>query len=67
MGVVGIRALWEKIAGLFSLNMLVGTEAGSAYNEAEYAAWLHDAGFENVRRVHLSGPTDLVIAQRPAG
>jgi hypothetical protein len=40
-------------AVLFALNMLVGTEAGSTYGEAEYASWLDAAGFEAVRRVRL--------------
>jgi hypothetical protein len=32
-----------KMAALFSLNMLVGTERGASYNESEYAAWLGEA------------------------
>jgi (2Fe-2S) ferredoxin/SAM-dependent methyltransferase len=54
-----------KAGALFALNMLVGTRAGSAYSEAEYADWLRGAGFEEPRRVALSGPTDLMIARRP--
>jgi (2Fe-2S) ferredoxin/SAM-dependent methyltransferase len=54
-----------KTGALFALNMLVGTRAGSSYSEEEYGVWLADVGFQNVRRVHLPGPTDLVIAQRP--
>ena len=33
-----------KMAALFALNMLVGTQAGSSYSEDEYAAWLKRAG-----------------------
>ena len=51
-----------RVAALFSLNMLVGTRAGSSYSESEYASWLRDAGFENVRRVRLPGPAGLMIA-----
>lgn len=51
---------------LFALNMLVGTPAGSTYSEDEYAAWLHDAGFHDVRRLRLPGPTDLVVGTRPS-
>lgn len=51
-----------QFAALFSLNMLVGTRAGSSYSEPEYASWLRDAGFENVRRVRLPGPAGLMIA-----
>jgi (2Fe-2S) ferredoxin/SAM-dependent methyltransferase len=50
-------------AALFALNMLVGTEAGGTWSEAEYAAWLREAGFTEVRRVALAGPSDLVIAR----
>jgi len=51
-------------AALFSLNMLVGTRAGSSYSEPEYASWLRNAGFPEVRRVRLPGPAGLMIAVR---
>jgi len=51
-------------AALFSLNMLVGTRAGSSYSEPEYESWLRGAGFSDVRRVRLPGPTGLMIAVR---
>jgi (2Fe-2S) ferredoxin/SAM-dependent methyltransferase len=53
-----------KTGALFALNMLVGTRGGSSYSESEYAGWLEEAGFTNVRRVPLPGATDLVIAER---
>jgi (2Fe-2S) ferredoxin/precorrin-6B methylase 2 len=53
-------------AALFALNMLVGTREGSAYSDAEYGAWLTETGFVDVRRVELPGPTDLMVAFRPA-
>jgi 2-polyprenyl-3-methyl-5-hydroxy-6-metoxy-1,4-benzoquinol methylase len=53
-----------KWAALFALNMLVGTQAGSTYTEAEYAGWLKDAGFEKVRHVRLPGPSGLIIGTR---
>jgi len=53
-----------RAAALFSLNMLVGTRAGSSYSEPEYAEWLREAGFSGVRRVRLPGPTALMIAER---
>jgi (2Fe-2S) ferredoxin/SAM-dependent methyltransferase len=52
-------------AVLFAINMLVGTEAGSTYTEAEYAAWLEAAGLAQVRRVRLPGPADLMVGVRP--
>lgn len=51
-------------AALFSLNMLVGTRGGSSYSEPEYADWLRDAGFQDVHRVRLPGPSGLMIASQ---
>jgi 2-polyprenyl-3-methyl-5-hydroxy-6-metoxy-1,4-benzoquinol methylase len=53
-----------KWAALFALNMLVGTQAGSTYTEAEYAGWLREAGFGEVRHVRLPGPSSLIIGAR---
>lgn len=53
-----------RAAALFSLNMLVGTRAGSSYSEPEYASWLRDAGFADVRRLRLPGPSGLMIGVR---
>jgi len=47
-------------AVLFSLNMLVATEGGGTYAEAEYAEWLREAGFSNVERA----TGDVIIAIR---
>jgi predicted O-methyltransferase YrrM len=51
-----------KQAALFALNMLVGTRAGSSYSEPEYAAWLREAGFGEIRRVRLPGPAGLMVS-----
>jgi (2Fe-2S) ferredoxin/predicted O-methyltransferase YrrM len=51
-------------AALFALNMLVGTKAGATYSEPEYAEWLREAGFAEVKRVRLPGPAGLMIATR---
>ncbi len=53
-----------RAAALFSLNMLVGTRTGSSHSEPEYASWLSDAGFSDMRRVRLPGPSGLMIAVR---
>jgi cyclopropane fatty-acyl-phospholipid synthase-like methyltransferase len=53
-----------KSAALFALNMLVGTRGGSTYAEAEYAAWLTEAGFGDARHVRLPGPSGLIIGRR---
>ena len=53
-----------QFAALFALNMLVGTEAGNSYSEPEYADWMRAAGFGEVTRVRLPGPSDLMVATR---
>jgi (2Fe-2S) ferredoxin/SAM-dependent methyltransferase len=53
-----------RFAALFALNMLVGTRAGSAYSEPEYALWMGEAGIRDIRRVRLPGPADLMIGVR---
>lgn len=50
-------------AALFALNMLVGTEAGASYSETEYTSWMKAAGFAEVSRINLPGPSDLIIGQ----
>jgi predicted O-methyltransferase YrrM len=52
-------------AALFAINMLVGTTEGSSYSEPEYAAWLAQAGFTEVNRMKLPGPSDLMIGRKP--
>ena len=48
-------------AALFSLNMLVNTDAGASYSEVEYTHWMEAAGFTEVRRIDLPGPSDLIV------
>ncbi|HXY49955.1 MAG TPA: methyltransferase [Terriglobales bacterium] len=50
-------------AVLFSLNMLVSTVAGDSYSESEYTTWMKAAGFPEVRRIKLPGPSDLMVGQ----
>lgn len=49
-------------AALFALNMLVGTERGNAYTEADYRGWLEGAGFTRVTRPEPGG--DWIIGRR---
>lgn len=51
-------------AALFSLNMLVGTRAGSSYSEPEYLQWLEEAGFSDPKLIRLPGPTALIVGHR---
>ena len=53
-----------KFAALFSLNMLVGTRAGASYSEPEYTEWMRAAGFHEIKRVRLPGPSGLMIGTR---
>ena len=50
-------------AALFSLNMLVGTEAGASYSELEYTDWMKASGFTEVSRIGLPGPSDLIVGR----
>jgi SAM-dependent methyltransferase len=50
-------------AALFSLNMLVGTEGGASYSEIEYMDWMKAAGFTDVSRISLPGPSDLIVGR----
>jgi predicted O-methyltransferase YrrM len=53
-----------RAGALFSLNMLVGTQRGASYSEPEYAAWLAEAGFAQVRHIRLAGPSGLMVGRR---
>ncbi len=48
-------------AALFSLNMLVATDAGATYSESEYTEWMKAAGFTEVCRINLPGPSGLIV------
>lgn len=49
---------------IFSVNMLVNTTAGDTYSFDEIRAWLHEAGFANVRQLDAPGPSPLILADR---
>jgi SAM-dependent methyltransferase len=53
---------------LFSLNMLLGTEGGRAYSQAQLAGMLETAGFVDVHRLAFTGPNDsgLIQCVKPA-
>lgn len=53
-----------KSAALFSLNMLVGTKRGRNYTENEYRNWMVAAGLQNIERVRIPGPANLMIGSR---
>lgn len=54
-------------AALMGMTMLVETEGGRNYSGAEYATWLTDTGFTDVRTVPFDAPgaNGAVLARRP--
>lgn len=52
---------------LFSLNMLLGTEAGQAYSEGQLRDMLSEAGVTQIRREAHRGPTDSGIVSGVVG
>jgi SAM-dependent methyltransferase len=50
-------------AALFSVNMLVGTDAGASYSEVEYTSWMKAAELTEVSRIKLPGPSDLIVGR----
>ena len=46
---------------LFSLNMLLGTDSGQSYSEAQINDMLTDAGIKDMRRISVPGPNDSAI------
>jgi hypothetical protein len=55
-----------RSGALFAVNMLVGTEAGNSYTEAEITEALAEAGFAGIRVIHPDTRMDgLVEAFRP--
>jgi SAM-dependent methyltransferase len=55
---------WPPDAALFALNMLVGTQAGDTYTEAEIRAWMEQAGLTNIERKDTSFGSALIIGKR---
>lgn len=50
---------------IFAVNMLVNTQLGGTYTEAELFGWLRAAGFVNPCRLAAPGPAAVLLAQRP--
>jgi SAM-dependent methyltransferase len=57
----------EPVAGaLFALNMLVGTEAGDTFTEAEIRSWMTDAGLSEIIRKDTPAGPGLMIGRKRA-
>ena len=53
-------------AAIFAVNMLQATEGGGVWSEAQFRAWLSEAGFATVELFDLeTAGTHLVLAKRP--
>jgi ubiquinone/menaquinone biosynthesis C-methylase UbiE len=50
---------------LFALHMLVLTDRGDTFTQAEYTSWLTRAGFVDVRTVAAPAPSPLIFATKP--
>jgi precorrin-6B methylase 2 len=49
---------------LFSLNMLVGTESGDTYTEAEVREWMDAAGLAGITRKDTEFGTSLIVGKK---
>ena len=49
---------------LFAINMLVGTQGGGTFTEAEMRAWMEGAGLTDVHTVDLPGMNALMIGSK---
>jgi 3-hydroxy-5-methyl-1-naphthoate 3-O-methyltransferase len=59
--VLNLEKTGPQHAALFSLNMLVSTDSGASYSESEYREWMESAGFTEVSRIDLHGPSSLIV------
>ena len=59
-----------RFSALLNLHLLVFTGKGSAYTADEYAGWLRQAGFEDLKRIPVSPeslhPSLAVVGRKPA-
>ena len=52
-------------AVLFSVNMLVNTQGGSAYTRSEITRWMRDAGLTDIEEMDLAGRSTAFIGRKP--
>jgi SAM-dependent methyltransferase len=69
-GLIAIRDFIRGVskgAALFAVNMVVNTESGDTYTEAEYRGWLNAAGFEGIEVLPIPGrDTYFIVARKLA-
>jgi 3-hydroxy-5-methyl-1-naphthoate 3-O-methyltransferase len=51
---------------IFSVNMLVNTDAGDTYTFGEISAWLKEAGFVSPRKLDTPGASPVILANKPS-
>jgi len=49
---------------IFAINMLVGTEAGDCFTDAEVSEMLQSAGFSNISRIEFESGLSQVMAEK---
>ncbi len=49
---------------LMSLNMLIETSEGYDFSLADFSVWANEAGFKEIIKIHLTGPTSAIIAYK---
>jgi O-methyltransferase len=49
---------------LMSVNMLIESEGGFNFTQADFVGWAKEAGFRDVRFEPLAGPTSAAIARK---
>lgn len=67
-GVICVRDyVWERSprSAMFAVNMLQATVEGGVWREDQYRAWLAEAGFEDIRVIHLElSANQLILGRR---
>ena len=53
-------------AAVFNFLALAAMQEGECHTHTEYRTWLENAGFVDVNRVDLNGPTALILASKPS-
>jgi hypothetical protein len=55
----------ENVFGLMmSLNMLINTTEGANFTAADFTSWAKEAGFSQVKMMHLAGSANALIAYK---
>jgi hypothetical protein len=50
---------------VFAVSMMVHSSQGDTYSFEEISKWLVEAGFVNIHRLGILGPSPLILATKP--